>query len=154
MTWLVWAFGGFVLAVLGQSLILRSTALRNGVVAFVAAGMPVGLALMAVLLPNYPRDRAWAGTLLYAFLCELWIFVFSATLSSVSANLMLHLRVCAMRRDEIDQLYDNRGMIQRRIGWLRRIGAAVEKNGRLMPTARGRRLASLFDTLLDFFGHR
>jgi hypothetical protein len=153
MTWLVLAFGGVALAVLGQALILRLSARSNGMVAFVLAGVPVGLALMAALLPGYSTSQAWAGVFLYAFLCELWMFVFSSTFSSVSANLTLHLRAQPLRRSHIDQLYDNRAMIHRRIRWLHHIHAAVEKDGRLVPTDRGRKLAGLFDAVRTFFGH-
>lgn len=60
MTWLILAFGGVALAVLGQALILRLSARSNGMVAFVLAGVPVGLALMAALLPSYSTSQAWA----------------------------------------------------------------------------------------------
>ena len=154
MGWLGWALGTFVLSVFAQSMILRLAKLRNGMLAFVIAAFPLGLALMAVLLPVYPADPAWAGVLLYAFLCELWMFAFSSTFSSVSANLLLHLNVRPMHRDEIDLLYDNRAMIQRRISWLGNIHAAIKKDGRLVPTEKVRRLARLFDALRAFFGHR
>ncbi len=154
MGWLGFALAAFVLSVFAQGVILRVTKLRNGMIAFVLAGLPLGLALMAVLLPAYPANPAWAGILLYAFLCELWMFVFSSTFSSVSANLLLHLRSQPMRRDEVDRLYDNREMIRRRINWLSYIQAVIETGGRLMPTDRGRQLTALFDALRAFFGHR
>lgn len=154
MGWLGWALGAFIFSVFAQCMILRLTKLRNGMLAFVIAAFPLGLALIAVLSGAYPADPAWAGVLLYAFLCELWMFVFSLTFSSVSASLLLHLHMRPMRRDKIDQLYDNRAMIQRRISWLGLIHAAVEKDGRLVPTEKGRKLAGLFDALRGFFGHR
>jgi ABC-type siderophore export system fused ATPase/permease subunit len=154
MHWLSIAIGTFVLSVFAQRVILRVTRLQNGMIAFVAAGLPLGLLLMAVLLHIYSASSAWAGIWLYAFLCELWIFVFSSTFSSVSANLLLQLRLQPMRREEIDQLCDSREMVRHRLSWLRYIQAAAERDGRLMPTERGRQLARLFDALRTFFGHR
>lgn len=154
MGWLGCAVGAFAFSVFVQSMTLHFTKLGNGMLAFLIAAVPLGLALMAVLLPAYPANPAWAGILLYAFLCEAWMFVFTSTFSSVSANLVLHLRLRPMRRDEIDQLYDNRQMIRRRINWLGYIQATVENNGRLEPTPKGRKLAALFDALRAFFGHR
>ena len=154
MGWLYWALAAFVFAIFGQSLILRVTPLRNGMVAFVVAGVPIGLALMAMSLPRLPADRAMAGTLLYAFLCEVWMFIFSATFSSISANLILHLRKGSLCLADIDHIYDNREMIQRRITWLNHIGAVVARDGQLTPTEKGRRLARLFDALRGFFGHQ
>lgn len=154
MGWLGWALGTFIFSVFAQNMILRLIKLRNGMLAFVIAAFPLGLVLIAVLFVAYPTDPALAGVLLYAFLCELWMFVFSSTFSSVSTSLLWHLNVRPMRRDEIDRLYDNREMIQRRIRWLSIIQAAVEKDGRLIPTEKGRKLAGLFDVLRAFFGHR
>jgi len=63
------------------------------------------------------------------------------------------LRAQPLRRSHIDQLYDNRAMIHRRIRWLHHIHAVVEKDGRLVSTDRGRKLAGLFDAVRTFFGH-
>jgi hypothetical protein len=151
--WLGYSLLAYVAAVLGQAAMLRWHVLRNGMVAFLACGTPIGLVLAMALFHRYSGTLAWAGTLLYAFLCEVWMFAFSSTFSSVSATLMLHLRARAMQRSEIDFLYDNRGMIQRRIGWLLQIGAAEERNSRLEPTRLGMRMAGAFNALRAFFGH-
>lgn len=154
MGWLVIGGVGFVFAVLGQTLILRLRAIRNGMVAFLMAGVPSGLAVMALLFPRYPEAYAVAGTLLYAFLCELWMFAFSSTFSSVAATLLLYLYSQPMGQAEIDRFYDNRVLIKRRIGWLIHIGAVRQAEGGLFPTAAGRRLAAVFDAFRGFFGHR
>jgi hypothetical protein len=153
MGWLGCAALAYAVAVLGQFALLRRRVFGNGMLAFLACGIPAGAAMMATLFRLYPNTPAWAGTLLYAFLCELWIFAFSSTFSSISASLMLHLRAGATRRDEIDLLYDNAAMIRRRIGWLQAIGAAAESNSRLEPTRRGRRLAGAFNKVREFLGH-
>jgi hypothetical protein len=154
MNWLSWTFAAFIFAILGQALLLRGGVLRNSLIAFVTTGAPFGFALMAVLLPGHSISQALAGILLYAFLCEFWIFVFSSIFSSISATLMLNLRAGAMCRHKIDRLFDNRQMIRRRISWLRHVGAAIEKNDVLTPSEKGRHLLRLFDALRAFFGHR
>jgi hypothetical protein len=153
MGWLGWVLLSYGVAVLGQTAILRWRVLGNSMVAFLVCAIPVGSAIVGALFNLCPLTPALSGTLLYGFLCEVWMFAFSSTFSSVSASLMLHLRAGAMRRDEIDQLYDNASMIRRRIGWLQAIGAAEETNSRLEPTRRGRRMASAFNAVRGFFGH-
>lgn len=153
MGWLGLTGIAYLAAILGQAALLRWRVLSNGMLAFLACGTPAGATMVVVVFRLYPSMSAWAGTLLYAFLCELWMFAFSSIFSSISANLMLHLRTRAMRRSEIDLLYDNVGMVRRRISWLCEIGAAEELDSRLKPTPRGRRLAGIFNGLRAFFGH-
>ena len=153
MIWLAAGIAGFGTALIGQSLLLRATALRNGMVAFLLAGLPIGLVLILMLARHAGRDETIAGVLLYAFLCELWMWIFSAAFSSVSANLLLHLRSKNLTYDDIDLAYDDRQMILRRIEWLEHIGAIQALDGQLVPTRRGRALASLFNAVRAFFGH-
>ena len=154
MTWLVWALSALAIAIVGQMPVMRLTGLRNAMVAFILLGAPIGLVLITVLIQTYPIDRAAAGVLLYAFLCEIWMFIISSSFSSVSANLLLNLRGGTMHGDEIDRLYDNHAMIGQRVQWLSHIGAAVEIDGRLLPTRRGLWVVQVFNRLRHFFDHR
>jgi len=153
MTWLVATLMAFLAAVLTQYLLLRFTGLRSAVVAFAIAGMGIGLGLTAYLLLFHELDYVVAGSLLYAFMSEMWIFVFTFVLGSVSANLMRHLGKRGMTRDEIDMLYDSRLMIRGRISGLHNSAAITSADGHLLPTTRGRWLAQLFNAVRTFFGH-
>lgn len=154
MAWLTASVFAFLAAVLGQALILRCFGLRNRVVSFLLAGAPVGsLLIIAALVLQEPPDRSLPGLLLYGFLCEIWLFAFTFVFSSISANLLMHLRREGMNRAEIDGLYDSRAMIQTRIDALCGIGTAAKRNGQLVPTEKGKRLASVFNAARAFFGH-
>lgn len=133
---------------------MRLTKLRNAMVVFVLLGVPIGLALLAVLARTYAVDRAVTGVLLYGLICEIWMFIVSSSFSSISANLLLHLRGGAMHSADINRLYDNRAMIGQRVQWLSHIGAAVEINGQMVPTDRGRSIAAAFNRVQRFFDHR
>jgi len=153
MGWLAMCFAAFCAAVLGQLVLLRLGVVGNSVVAFVGFGAVVGIALMTVLFHFYPFDIALSGTLLYAFICELHTFLFTFAFSSVSANLLVRFGIAPMNRAEIDDLYDDRCMIQDRIAGLRGIALITVVDGRIAPTANGRALAFLFNAARAFFMH-
>jgi hypothetical protein len=153
MGWLLLSLAAFVAAVILQAVPLRLSRVRHGIFAFFAVGVPIGLGLLAVLMLNWPLDRSISGVLLYAFLCEFWMFIMSVTFSSVAAKLMMHLRIRPMTLKEMDGLYDSRVMIQNRIAWLAHIGAAVKYDDRLTATGGGQKLARTFEACRSFFGH-
>lgn len=153
MGWLFGSISAFALAILSQAVLLRWFGVRHGIVAFVCGGVVIGLLLVASLVWLWPLYGAIAGTLLYAFLCELWMFILSVTFSSVAASLLMHLRMRPIALDDINRLFDDRVMIQNRIGWLTNIGAAVLHDGTLTATGAGKKLASLFNAFRSFFGH-
>jgi hypothetical protein len=153
MTWLVGAIAAFVAAVLAQGFALRFLGVRHGIVAFVLVGVPIGLILVVSLLLELSLDRSISGVLLYAFLCEFWMFMLSVTFSSVAAKMMMHLRLRPMSLVEINQLFDNRAMIQSRIAWLADVGAAIRHDDHLVASGGGQRLVKLFEAFRSFFGH-
>ncbi len=153
MGWLGLAIVAFGLALVGQTVLIRYFRRRHAIVAFVFAGIPIGLVLMIVLFSVWPSDRSISGTLLYAFLCELWMFILSVTFSSFAATLMMLLRRRPLTLDEINRLSDHRVIIQDRMTWLADIGAAVKHDGQLSPTGGGRKLAGIFNACRSFFGH-
>ena len=153
MSWLWLTVGAFVLALVGQAVLVHQFKRRHAIVALVGIGVPIGLGLVALLFANYSIDRSIAGTLLYAFACEVWMFILSVTFSSFAAKLMLLLRQRPLTLVEIDRLSDHRTIIQDRMNWLADIGAAIKQDGLLVPTGGGRRLTAAFAACRSFFGH-
>ena len=153
MSWLIYPPAALAAAILAQALLLRVFRVRHGIVAFVCAGAAIGLVLIVTLATLWPLDATIAGTLAYAFLCELWMFILSVSFSSVAASLMMHLRLRPIALEEINHLYNDRVMVQNRIGWLTDIGAATTKESKLVATGGGQKMAALFDAFRSFFGH-
>lgn len=154
MNWIFYVVAAVATAVLGQMLLLRLQLISNSVQGFLISGVGIGLCLIVAIFRNYPVNIAFAGTLLYAFLCELHIFIFTMAYSSVSANLLIRLRHRAMTQAEIDQLYDDRAMIRERLEGLRHTGLIEASGDAWSVTSKGLRLARLVNATQGVFGHQ
>ena len=154
MAGLVHPILALLLAIAAQALLLRLRPQFNSVYVFVVIGTVVGVCLLAILFHFFTFNVALTGALLYAFLCELHIFTFTFAYSSISANLLVRLRHRPMDRNEVDSLYANDKMIQERIDGLRQNGFVEFSGGNVQGTAKGKRLAAIFNAARRFFGHQ
>jgi hypothetical protein len=150
---LVWAlvyFGGTVAA---HGLAARLPR-GNPVVKFLLAGGAGGLALGChLLLVDGPFLAFFSSLLAYAFACELYLFLFTMVGSSVCARLLLLLRERDRSTAEIKELYEPRGMVERRMDRLVTAGLLRREGSRCRVTSRGQRLAGLFMAVKQFFRH-
>ncbi len=88
--WLAYSALMFAIAVALHAVISRLGQRGNRVIQFLACGACAGLLLIVRLRgsPELGRLAATASVASYAFLCELYIFVFTLVTSSVSASLL------------------------------------------------------------------
>ena len=139
-------------------MLLHSVATRipwgNPIGKFLLVGGGAGLALGAHLVVLGGDSLALLAALLtYAFLCELYLFLFTMVASSISARLLLLLRQRDLTADEIKSLYDPAGMVDCRLERLLVAGLLKQEACSYRVSGRGRRLAALFLALKRFFGH-
>lgn len=126
----------------------------NRPLSFLAVGAMVGAIALALVAVRYGpvTIEVAAFAALYAFACELYLFLFSSALTSISMNLLVRLFERPMSDSDIERMYDSRRMVQRRIerleatGLMRRAG-----EGGFSVTASGDRLLGLFERLAGFF---
>jgi hypothetical protein len=148
--WAVPYFGG---AVAVHALLTRLP-WGNPIVKFLLGGGAGGLGLSGHLISLTGLSRATLGGLLvYAFACELYLFLFTLVASSVSARLLLLLRERELGVPEIQALYQPTGMVARRINRLIAAGLLVRAGDGYRVTARGRRVAATFQAGKRFFRH-
>lgn len=152
--WLLTVPSAFVASILGQYLLRRTRLVRSPLLAFLLSGTLVGIWLIAVFHYMDTPTIAIAGTLLYAFLCELYIFLFSFAYSSISANLLVRLQDHPLERDAIDRLYDSNAMVARRVRDLIEVDFLTSENGSIVATPKGKMVAAVFVAVRRFFGHR
>ena len=152
--WAVSAVSASLTALVLNSFAARFRFHENAVVRFVAIGCGVGFILSAGLWRAYGLSMETAAAiLLFAFFCELYVFLFTLVLSSVSVNIMLRLRRGSISEPMLEEIYSGKAIIALRIDRLlqRRV---LQKNGSFIEaTERGRRLASLFNRFQRLFGH-
>lgn len=129
--------------------------ISNSVLRFLAVGIAVGLILIVVLAGHYGPFSAelFGGALAYAFLCNLYIFLFTATLSSVSTNLLSRLASGPLVANEVAQLYSGTKMTAVRIKRLIDAGFLRAGPEGLALTARGARTVASYARLRRLFKH-
>ena len=126
----------------------------NMVSRFLAPGVPVGLALLIVLLAlRTPPIELIAGLLCYALACELYIFTFTMVSSSVTVSLLLRLRRGPADWHQLDADYSDETMVDGRLAKLVANGLIGSTPEGYLPTARGEALVTSFDRLRRFFRH-
>jgi hypothetical protein len=158
--WFTAAIGTFFTTVLLHAWAARLFPARNRVAAFMLIGTPIGVALVVMAGGRFGwlSLQTIAAAATYAFLCELYLFLFTLALASISANLLVTLRAGAMTYKEIEQLYDSRSMVLTRFnrlissGLIRLSSAGVEGEGYEL-TERGERLLGALNILRRIFRH-
>ena len=148
------ALAAFVLAVFLHGLAIRVPLRLDSVRRFLLVGIPLGLVLVAVSLDCFgPSIPGFAAILLYALLCELYIFCFTLVLSSVSATMLIMLRQGPVQASALASVYDPQEMVKLRLDRLLKIGLIEQVSGRFSMTRKGERLHRIFGGLRKFFGH-
>jgi hypothetical protein len=154
--WLAGAFFFFMMAVLGHAWLCRVQLSMNVVFRFLIFGCILGAGLIWWLYNEYgiTHPQLWAGILIYGFVCELYIFLFTLVISSVSVNLLVSLLGGKMTRAEIDSLYDSGQMVSTRLDRLTDAGFLTRGLKGFELTQKGARTIRMFEWLRSFFHHR
>ncbi len=159
----MWLFSSFT-AITGtialHAIAARLFSTKNRIVLFIFIGFPIGLALGITMGSHFGwfASQTFAALALFAFFCELYLFLFTFALASISANLLVTLRAGAMGQESIEKLYDSRGMVVTRFnrlvstGLIQLSSLGVEAEGYEL-TPRGERLLSTLNTLRRIFKH-
>jgi hypothetical protein len=153
--WFVGAFLGLIIAVVGHAGLCRAAMPLNVVTRFLIAGGLVGACLVWWLLNRYgaTAPQTWAGAVVYAFCCELYIFLFTFAMSSITANLLGRLARSNMTDTDIEQLYESRCMVATRLDRLVAVGLIEDGPAGLRLTTEGARMVGIFRRLRRFFRH-
>jgi hypothetical protein len=127
----------------------------NSVVLFLTGALIVGMIL-----------AAWTGTavgplsipslaalLVYAASCELYVFLFTLVLSSVSANILVRLANGPLGLGELDVSYSSEAMVEQRLSRMEGAGFLVRAAGGLWLTRRGILVVSVYRLLRTIFRH-
>jgi hypothetical protein len=153
--WFALSLAAFALAVVAHALAVRVLQRANRVISFFAVGGLIGgaMILLAALRYGIVSHETAGAAVCYAFLCELYVFLFTLSLSSISANLLARLHLGRMTPAEVEQLYDSHRMVAGRIERLRGTGLLQYEEGRVIVTAKGERLMRTLNAMRVFFGH-
>lgn len=144
-----------IASVLAHTILARVAPRRNTVMLYLAAGLIVGLTLIG-----------WAGwtfgvlsiefvsaALTYAAFCELYIFLFTLALSSVSANILVRLAAGPKDAVALDVSYDSPRMVEQRLTRMKGAGLIVWKTHGFRLTRRGAVIVKAYRLLRQLFRH-
>jgi hypothetical protein len=144
----------FVVAVCLHGGLARLHIPLNIVAKFVLPGGVLGLLLIWHLVgAGGVSVASLAGILLYALLCELYIFLFTFVISSVSAKILFSMLQRSMTTEELNAAYDTSGMVAQRLVRLQATHLIWESGGVLRLTPKGLYLYRAFRVFKRFFGH-
>lgn len=151
--WLMLSVAAFVTSILVHAAAVRLVPRAGAVPAFVAVGGAIGVALIGYCALSYgSAPPTLAATLVYAFACELYIFLFTLVGNSVSFGLLTKLASHPLRPDEIAAFYRAEAMITRRFEQLEGSDFITTRANGVKLTARGKRVVRIFSLLHAVFG--
>jgi hypothetical protein len=153
--WLLYTTFCFGASLIIFSLICQLGFSRNTVFTFIGIGGFFGVFLLLLILNSFGLAvEFWSAILLYSFLCELYIFLFTFVGNSVSVSL---IRALAKHRymslESIKKLYESDSPAIGRIEKLASVGLLCASESGYSLTAKGKRFIKIFQALRGFFRH-
>ena len=144
----------FLVAVVVHAVWCRLPPRLSVVAKFVLAGGLVGVLLSAHLIGvDGFSIGTLAGVAVYALACELYIFLFTLILSSVSAIWLRRLHRGSIEAAALAEAYSPAWMVDSRLGRLVDNGFLQPVAGGYRLTDKARRMIRTFARLRAFFGH-
>ena len=149
------SFGSFFATVVIHALLCRLPILIDRVTRFLAAGIAVAVVVTCYLfwIEAFSLPGLLGAVLVYGFCCEMYIFLFTMNISSISSNLLVRALLCPIELSEIDRIYDSKKMVDARLERLTKTGFLVSNGGCLTITSKGALFTKILRSLRGFFRH-
>ena len=149
------ALVAFVVSVILHLCVTRLWPRQNRVFSFLGSGFVVGGLLLLILLKIRSRLDTLEAALIYAFACELYIFLFTFVGSSISAAILIWLKEEGrLPESRTKAAQDDRDFVGGRINKMVDSGIFQKKDDQVSLTAKGRFLLAGYKGLRIFFGHQ
>lgn len=151
--WLALVLGCFAASLALHRFACRLPLNIDRVSRFLFTGGIAGALLVWATGSRYGLDSLETVTaaLAFGFLCELYIFLFTMTISSISANVLVTLYSQALDIETIARQYDSRQMVRKRLDRLAATGFLCRTGSQLTLTQKGTRFVRAFRNLRRFF---
>jgi hypothetical protein len=141
-------------AIVVHAVLSRARVSGNSVIRFAGIGVVAGCGLAVHLGLAYgPSDETWAALICFGLACELYVFLFTLTMTSVAVGLLFRLRSGCLTQSEIERVYAPSTMVRARLQRLLDNGLLREDSatGGYTLTPRAGRLLRVFDVLRAIF---
>lgn len=142
-------------SVLVHAVLTRLSPKPNAVFLFLAGGVPIGMALCASAIVVYglAAIEFASAILIYAAFCELYLFLFTLALSSISANILVRLLGGPRVQLELNEFYNNAAMVEARLARMQSAGLLRREGAGLQITPRGALVVRSYRFLRTLFRH-
>lgn len=153
--WWSLTVGAFLFVIGGHAIACRLPIRTDRVVRFVVVGGVTGTTLIWIMGIRYGlfAPQTSAALLAYALACEIYIFLFTMTISSISANLLIKLSERELTITDINNVYDSGKMVAQRLHRLVSTGFLRDSESGVTVTKKGQRLTAALGLLRSFFRH-
>ena len=101
-----------------------------------------------------PLEETLSATIWFAFFCELYVFLFTLSLSSISVKILHLLKQRPMTYAEVQTLYQPDSMVEKRFERLAIAGLIHHEGVDLRLTPKGKRLVFVFNTIRNVLHHK
>jgi hypothetical protein len=150
---------GYALLALASAILLHALVRRlprspGSVATFLTVATVCAIALAAHLIrKNGLTPETIAAATIYAFGCELYLFLSTFSLASISSNILAELFRQPLAETDLSERYTSDRMVRLRIARMIAAGLMAEDAGNLRLTRKGMRMVRVFERLGALFGH-
>ncbi len=150
--WFVYSLCSWFLAVTVHAVLCRLSLPFGTVARFFIAGSGVGISLSCFVCASHGiySVETFSALSAYGFLCELYLFLSTLAMASISSNLLIRLKGNRLQEQDLIAMYDADRMVAVRIERLLAAGLLAEDSGRLHLTRAGTRIVTGFQRLRAF----
>ena len=146
MNWYIASFLYFLGALFLQAILARFNILSNSIVRCAVSAILLGIGLfLHLLILRFDMTDYVAAILLFGLLIELYVFLFTLSLGSISFKILSLLRETPHSEEEIKSKYAPRNMVEQRYKRLLDGEFISIDGGRIALTAKGRQVLRLVD---------
>jgi hypothetical protein len=155
--WFLGAISAFAIAVVIHAVLRRiKRATSNITVSFLIAACLPAVIFFSWLVARFGcASQTWAGVLVFCFLCQLYVFLITFAMASVTANCLVRLAQNQDPETKLDSVYENANMVDVRIDRLKAINLIMEApSGLIRLTTLGEKVVRIFARVRNFFYHQ
>src|SRR5262245_1126101 len=155
--WFIGAISAFATAVVIHAVIRRiKRATSNITLTFLIGACLPAVIFFGWLVARFGcASQTWAGVLVFCFLCQLYVFIITFAMASVTANCLVRLAQNQDPETKLDSVYESANMVDVRIDRLKAINLIMEApSGLITLTTLGEKVVHIFVRVKNFFHHR
>jgi len=151
--WMLMVFSYLTVAIIFNAILGRYGVVNNAVIRFLLSGFLIGIMMSFHLISEFGLASATIAAIIwFALVCELYIFLFTLSLGSVSIKILRLLQKAPCQESELNLVYQPKDMVLMRLIRLEHVGLITRNvEGAILLTQRGKSLIKIATFLKSLF---